>query len=52
MNKLTRAALLAVAFILLHGCGGGNESTVKCKDGWETPSAGKQGACSSHGGLA
>ncbi|UQV43406.1 DUF3761 domain-containing protein [Janthinobacterium lividum] len=38
----------------MTGCGGGevDSGSVKCKDGWISPSKDKQGACSSHGGVA
>lgn len=42
--------VLTVAGVV--GCGAGSNSGDLCKDGWVTPSKGKQGACSSHGGLA
>ncbi|MDD2920641.1 MAG: hypothetical protein PHF15_16920, partial [Rhodoferax sp.] len=49
----------AVSLFLLAGCGGGSSgggdlggTTALCADGWITHSAGKPGACSSHGGLA
>lgn len=46
-----KCAVAMVAVLVLGGCGAG-QGGDKCKDGWETPSKGKQGACSSHGGLA
>lgn len=56
--RTTSLAFVAVLFGLLAGCGGGGssggggEATALCADGWVTHSAGAQGACSSHGGLA
>lgn len=48
-----RKILVLVAIACLTGCGAGSNSDGDlCKDGWVTPSKGKQGACSSHGGLA
>lgn len=34
------------------GTSGGSGYTVICRDGWVSQSGGKQGACSSHGGIA
>lgn len=48
MIKLMLGSVLVA--MLLAGCGGGGGDL--CKDGWETPSKGEKGACSSHGGLA
>ncbi|MRW82935.1 DUF3761 domain-containing protein [Pseudoduganella sp. FT26W] len=46
--------LSLIVLISLTGCGGGNggDDTVQCKDGWISHSKDKQGACSSHGGVA
>jgi hypothetical protein len=57
MKNIMVATALA---LLLVGCGGGSSKASKdasgsfayCRDGTTTESAGKQGACSSHGGLA
>lgn len=53
MKALAFCLTLTVG-IALVGCGGGNGSddTVTCKDGWISHSKDKQGACSSHGGVA
>jgi hypothetical protein len=45
------SAIAFAATILLSGCGGGNDHSVECADGWISPSGGSQGACSSHGGI-
>jgi hypothetical protein len=52
--KFIAICLAVVSLITLAGCGGGNGSddTVQCKDGWISHSKDKQGACSSHGGVA
>ncbi|MFE5794242.1 hypothetical protein ACFQ8C_16900 [Streptomyces sp. NPDC056503] len=34
------------------GESGASGQSGKCADGWSSPSIGKQGACSSHGGVA
>lgn len=60
MITLRTASLAFVTVLsgLLAGCGGGGSNsndrraTALCADGWVTHSAGAQGACSSHGGLA
>lgn len=61
MTTLRTASTVFTALILflVTACGGGdggNEAqsgtTALCADGWITHSAGSQGACSSHGGLA
>jgi len=49
-------AFALIAYISLTGCGGGggggDDDTVTCKDGWISHAKDKQGACSSHGGVA
>ena len=36
---------IAIFFVLIQG-------PARCNDGWPSPSIGKQGACSHHGGVA
>lgn len=53
--KFKEKSLVALIVLMLTGglCGcGGNEDAVTCKDGWVSHSKDKQGACSSHGGVA
>jgi hypothetical protein len=40
-------AIFVIAYILLNNWAG----PVTCKDGWASPSIGRQGACSWHGGV-
>ena len=42
---VTVAITLFVFFIAIQG-------PVRCRDGWPSPSIGRQGACSHHGGVA
>jgi hypothetical protein len=45
-------SVLILCFILLiQGCGSFGKSSGNCNDGWTSPSIGKQGACSHHGGV-
>ena len=53
--KILAICLILVASFALSACGGGggdDGNTVTCKDGWISHSKDKQGACSSHGGVA
>ena len=45
--------ILVVSSLFLTACGGGNGgNSGNCKDGTSSDAIGKQGACSSHGGVA
>jgi hypothetical protein len=50
-QAITVGALAAIAF--LAGCmvTGAVQGPLRCRDGWQSMSIGRQGACSHHGGL-
>lgn len=51
--KFLVSCFALIVSIVLTGCGGGgDDDKVACKDGWISHSKDKQGACSSHGGVA
>jgi hypothetical protein len=43
---------LASAMAVALGCGGDGSCPLKCNDGWCSHAENRQGACSSHGGIA
>ncbi|MEI9966394.1 MAG: hypothetical protein WDN67_01915 [Candidatus Moraniibacteriota bacterium] len=52
MSKEVAALILGVvAFFGLNSLGQSLVGPVVCEDGWHSPSIGKQGACSHHGGV-
>lgn len=44
--------LVACAMAVALGCGSEESCPIRCNDGWCSHAENRQGACSSHGGIA